>query len=719
MSTQILLDPEGDLPAPPGAQVIESEVDFLRHAVAGQALLIRGARLCQWAQDFYALRGVPVKTIESPCSALRSVFPSLSSEQAKELTAKIGWESLSNEELSPLFVLKACFPEDYALWQVSPSPQHAALWLLWLTQHTPSQAEAIILEKFASELQIRAENTSLKEAYRAQTAAQAQTLLLRWLGAEETGLPDLGEFPLQLPPAVLNLAKQAWLKRIIATHGRFFSEMFSFPLPLALRQELARQTAEYYLQPENIHQLTRAALQQLSRYLDPQTLSKLEKALPPPEPSHLPEDENEVLNWFERTYLPYRRWQAAFDDETARRIAVERAQTFARWLLERYPRWLLDGEHLVFQKSARLADPNALTLCVILDGLPAWDAEWLIQELATRAPRLTLLQKMYCFTALPTITEFAKEALLRGVPPRHAPQTPTLGSILPDNQSPHKRLNKATAGQVWFWRVEQPDKAYHFEQEDKRERQVRAELQGILEEIQQIVQEIPDTLRLNILLTSDHGRLLNPRSLRRVAVGAGMQAHGRAAWGSFERDFPECGFQVDEKSGWVELYGERFGMTHNLRLVWGEDSFANINGAEAYPHGGLFPEEVIVPWFTFQRDAQPPDLEITLTGAGEADMSGEVMLSILNRSPLALECREIRFSHGVTLNDNWNIPPLSERQFKASLTPWPPKSAEGKVTASLIFSQANGATFTRSVAANLQINVLYDRPDDLLKDLDL
>lgn len=718
MTADILLDSEGDLPAPQGVQVIESEVDFLRYSTSGQSLLIRGARLCAWAQDFYALRGLLVKTIESPCAALRRVF-SLSSEQAKELVGKVGCEHFSSGELSVVFVLNACFPADYAIWQGSPSSQHAARWLLWLLEHTPSGAEAVILEKFASEMQIQAGNALVAEAYRAKNAAQAQTLLFRWLGAEKKRLPDLGEFPLEPPPSVLNSVKQAWMKRIIATNGKFFAEMFSFPLSLALRQELARQTVEYYIQPENAHQLTRAALQQLYPYLDLQSLTSLEEALPPSVPSALPEEESAVLDWFERQYLPYRRWQATFGDETARQTAVARAQTFARWLLERYPRWLLDGEHLVFQKSARLADPNALTLCVILDGLPAWDAEWLNQELATRAPRLTLLQKTYCFTALPTVTEFAKEALLRGVPPRHASQTPTLGKILPDNRSPHKHLKDVTVGQVWFWRVEQPDKAYHFEQEDKRERQVRAELQSIVDEIEKIVSAIPNTLRLNILLASDHGRLLNPRSPRQLPVGAGTQAHGRAAWGSFQRNFPESGFEVDEKSGWVELYGERFGMTHNLRLAWGEASFANISGTEAYPHGGLFPEEVIVPWFIFQRDAQPPELEITLTGAGEADMSGEVIVSILNQSPLALECCEISFSHGVTLNGNWNIPPLSERQFKASLTPWPPKSTEGKVTASLLFSQANGATFTRTIHAAMQVNVLYDRPDDLLKDLDL
>ncbi|MDW8227249.1 MAG: hypothetical protein RMJ60_05570, partial [Anaerolineales bacterium] len=546
MMAEILLDPQGDLPAPTGVQIVESEVDFLRYATSGQPLLIGGERLCQWAQDFYTLRGVPVKTVESPCTALQRIFPALSSEQAKELAWKIGHELLSKNELSSVFVLNACFREDYALWQGKPSLHHAARWLLWWLKHDLDEAEAVILDKFAHEMQNQAGNGPIAELYRVQNASQAQALIFCWLGADEKRCSDWGEFPLELPTSVLNRVKDNWIKRIITTNGNFFSDMLAFPLPLTLRQELARLTAEYYHQ--NPHQLNRAAFQQLDPYLDARNLAELEKVLPPSIPSSLPDEETAVLEWFENEYLPYRRWQSNFGDESARQVAVQHAQTFARWLLERYPHWLLEGEYLAFQKSSHLTDPNALILCIILDGLPAWDAGWIIQELSARTPRLTLLQKAFCFTALPTVTEFAKEALLRGVPPIHAPQTPPLGKILPDNRSPSRCIKEVAVGQVWFWRVEQPDKAYHFEREDKRERKVQVELQSILEEIRQVVQDIPDTVRLNILLTSDHGRLMNPITPCQLKADAGMQTHGRAAWGKIERNFPESGFVIDKEN---------------------------------------------------------------------------------------------------------------------------------------------------------------------------
>lgn len=717
MNIEILLDREGDLPVPSGVQVIESEVDFLRFAFKPQTLLIRGLKLCEWAESFYNLRGYPIRVVASPTAALRQVFPELSTEQARELAGKIGEVMLSPEELSPVFVLNACYPNDYTLWQGNPSLEHAARWLLWLIENRPTDAESIILKKFSSHLEALAGERPVSFVYRANNAIQAESLLNRWLCAEDNPILELGEFPLPLPHNLITCVKEAWMKRIISTNGEFFGEMLTFPLSLPFRQEFAKQTAHYYCQ--NPDRLNFAVLHLLHPYLDTQNLAALEKHIPPPEPSPLPEKEEDVLHWFEREYYPYRRWQVQYGDKAAIDTAIRHAQTFARWLLERYPHWLIEGNYLAFQKITHLPgiSPNALTLCVVLDGLPAWDAETLVQNLSIRTPRLTLQEKSYTFTTIPTVTQFAKESLLKGVPPHLTPESSPIGHILPDNLSPNNNLNNARPGQIIFWRVEQPDKAYHFEQGDKRDRKVRAELDSIMQAIVEVVENLPNEISLQILLTSDHGRLMNPHVPRQLPVPAGFEAHGRAAWGNLDQAFPECGYVIDEAESWVGLFGERFGLAQNLQIAWDEKSYKTNGGTEAFPHGGLFPEEVLVPWFVFLRDAKPPELEITINGEGEADMSGKMSVSILNHSPLELECRELHFSHGVKLIVNWDVAPLSVRQYTTSLTPWPPKSAEGKLTAILVLSQPNGVTFIRKASAQLTINTLYESTD-IFKDLD-
>lgn len=722
MNTKIFLDRNGDLSAPPDVRVIKSEVEFLCHALDDQPLLIRGERLCAWAESFYSLRERPFKYLASPAKALQNHYPTLSSEHSKKLAQKIALDTIHTEEISPVFILNRCYPDDYALWQGSPSPEHAARWLLWLYEHQPDEAEVTILEHFASELRRQAADTPEGALYLATNRDEAKKLLWRWLGAAQENLAGLGVFPLDIPDKLRKEIRTEWMKRIIATQGKFFAQAQVFPLTLAVRQELAVRTAEFYLEKENLHHLTREGLRQLHPYLDTQTLAKLEERLPPLEPDPLPDDEDAVLDWFQFQYMPYRRWEARFGDEKARETIVQHAQSFAQWYLLHYPQWLLDGKRLSFQKSAELPKiaPQALTLCIILDGMPAWDAEDFIQAASSKIERLSLQQKSYCFAPLPTITEFAKEALLKGVPPRLALQSPPLGKILPDNISPKNGLKEAQPGEVVFWRVAQPDTAYHFEHDDKREREVRAKLESILQAIQEVVTNLPDQIPLHILITSDHGRLMNPNSPCRLPVPPGMEAHGRVAWGRHDHTFDESGFVIDKQSGWVKIYGERFEMLYDMQIAWGEESFQNNKSRhEPYPHGGLFPEEAIVPWFDFKRDAEPVNLDIAINGSGEAGNAGLLLLDVTNPSPMILECFLISLSNGAQVSGSWRIAPRGVTHFNAPLDPWPSKTDLTSVKATLRLMQPNGMILTHEVTPHLETKSLYDRDETILKDLEL
>jgi len=721
IAMEILLDHEQDCPVPDGYILVENEVDFLRLATSGQSLLIRGRELCAWAEGFYSLRNLPVRVVESPGIALRRFFPELTNEQAKEIAQKIGKNFVSSDELSPVYILDACFPKDYPLWHGKPSLEHAAHWLLWWLGHHPTPAEKTILEKFASIMEQCAEDETVKSLYQATNAENAKVLLWQWLGAERPFMRDMKEFPVKLPPQWLQELKQVWMKRIVDSQGAFFAEMKFFPLPSDLRQEFAHLAAEYYL--KNPHRLDRTVLGDIQLFVSHKIFSELEKHLPPSEPSTLPEEESAVLAWFEKEYFPYRRWQATYGDENSRQIVLKHAHNFIRWLLKHYPLWLLGGENIAYQKSARLTinSSDMVIFCIILDGLPVWDASVLLQEIS-RVSRLTLLTKSYTFTTLPTVTEFAKEALLRGVPPNFTGQTPFLGETLPDNRSPKRHLRDVQPGQVIFWRVEQPDKAYHFEQEDKREKKIFSELQTIVREIEEVVNTTPDNIHLNIFITSDHGRLMNSHSPRQLPLEEGMQAHGRVAWKSCERAFPETGFVIYEKDGWIELDGERFGMRQNhcFRIAWNESCFNSSNGYEAYPHGGLFPEEVIVPWLVFERDAATPELDISISGEGEANMSSKVFISILNSSRMSLECQEIEISGENYLGKitaHKEIPPLDKVIFQEILAPWPSKIIERNLTAKVTFTLPNGKIYTQNVTPDLKVQILYQQSDDLLKDL--
>jgi len=511
------------------------------------------------------------------------------------------------------------------------------------------------------------------------------------------------------------------MKRLIDSEGRYFEHMLSFPLPIGLRRELADCAAQFYA--HNNKHLTRTILWDLQPYLSSEALIALEKALPPSEPSPLPEAEADVLAWFLSEYLSYRQWQANNGDERGAELVHGLAHAFARWYLERYPFWLLQPGWISFQHSAQLLDSanDFVTLCVILDGLPVWDAQDLASAVSAKVKRLDLEQKSYCFAPMPTITQFAKEALLKGVPPYLTAESTPLGTILPDGGSPLQGLMGAQPGDLVFWRVSQPDYAYHFEGKAKRERQVRAELESIILALKEVIEKLPANLDLQIIITSDHGRLYNPKSPRSLPVPSGMEAHGRLAWGHLQRDFDEQGFAVDTDAGQIAVHGQRFGMTQDMLIALGEESFQGDRGGhEPFPHGGLFPEEAIVPWFVFRRDSQRPKLVIVVRGSGEAEAAGDLTVTITNPSQMALECIAVSLPHhsATQTRGQWAIPPLGKFAFDLRLAPWPTKS-DLPLQATLLVRQPSGATFTLQTEAMLEVTSLYERDDSLLKDLEL
>lgn len=727
---EMLLDRDKNAPVPFGYQVVTSEIEFLRHATDSLTpMQVRGASLCDWAGLFFKARQVPFREVLSAVRELQASCQGLSPSQATEIYERLR-ESYCDlpRPLAVPALLTVLYPN--RLWSDEPSMQHAAQWLLWLHDQKPDEAVLPLLDTICEHWRRQAD-VSERIAYAACDADAALAALDHWLGiVDEAPATSPGLFPLAIPTEFKNRARLAWKRTLVNTRGGYFTQLNQRSLPPTLKQIAAQEAAGYFkAHPED---LTEERMAQLAPHLSVQEQSDLRKWLHPSLPSRLPDTVGEVLSWFGRQYLPYRFWQATSGDQAPTAVLeVEKlAHQFALWYLDYYPRALMGDplrNHLSFARAGFLAasDPHSATLLVVLDGLHVADAHHLQLAIQRLSPRLALTADEFAFAPIPTVTEFCKDALFRAVPPHRVKEKDVspIGEILPESVSPVDRLRSARPNRLYIWRVLEPDNTYHWRNGyDTLQREVEAQLDGIAAKIADIVEEVPAEVSLRIVITTDHGRLL-ARSIRKLGVPSGMKSHGRAAWGSTERSYPASGYILEDNV--VYLHGERFGLPCEAAVAFGEEAFLTSDGksgSELYPHGGLFPEEVIIPWIEYARDVDKPLVEIKVQGKGQANKQGRLEVQVVNLSDIPVTLTTLSLGFGTAgkrlLTLDWQVAPQSSGVSQIDLAPWPSTSEIKAAYGTVQLRQPNGYVFDADVRVQLKSEEMYSR-DDILEGFDL
>lgn len=729
--SSFLLDRNGDARVPEGYTVIESEVAFLAHAVDSGHWLIRGARLCEWAETFLNGRKISWQETLSPSREIQEAIPGLNPEQTAELFAKleVRFDALPRP-LTAQAIAQALYP--HHLWQAQLSLDHAAQWLLWLDQSHLTDAERCLIHVIQQRWLFECPD-ELRPLYDVDGPEAARRVLEEWLGitAETHRFPE--PFPAEVPQRWRDRATDVWRSHLIETQGTFVISLLEQPLPPALRR-VAGEVAHSYFE-HNPEHLTEEYLNRLAKVVSGTQWGRLRQLLRPPEPSELPSSVADVRKWFKEEYLPFREWQRTTGNREAHRRILDAGRSFAQWYLDFYPRAAVSDESsplsFVNSRALRQKKTRFVNLLVVLDGLHQMDAQRLLATLQSKTTRLTLQRDELVFAPIPTITQFAKEALVKGVLPRNSAEIPPLGVDISESRSPLKKLEAGKPGDVFIWRIQEPDRTYHSRNSyETLQDEVAGQLNTVAGKIADIVNRLSNQIALRVVLTSDHGRLLGI-SQRSVPVPHGMQAHGRAAWGHIQGEYPASGYVLD--GNLVYLFGERFGLAEDVAIVLDENAFLTNDGkqgSERYAHGGLFPEEVLVPWIELERDAVPvqevsPRIFINITGKGRAGQPGVLNIKVINNYETLLILSSIYLSVGekqrlASFDLESKIPPLKESLYKVELSPWPSGDEVQYITASVMIRWPSGQYIEVQATVDIESEELYRRSialDDL--DLDL
>lgn len=722
------LDRNSDAPPPAGHAVAEAESEFLEQAF-NPNIVVRGTKLCAWATFFWDGRGMSYQPLNSPLQKLRIYTPAMTDAEARELLASApGAEQkiLATADLSGL--LNALFPAN--LWRPIASFHHCAHWLLWLVENAPPLCAQPLLRVQATFWQDQLDGAE-KSLYAATNADEARALLEQWLGiAEVAGVTaDLPEFPLPIPDGLRQRIEAAWTPRTIAKSGVYYRAIISRKIPRELKEGVAKISADYFKSHHS--ELKSSIVQELSEFLPMEEIGALRNIVPPDVPPPPPSDAALVADWFRNLYLPYREWSIDHDDKAVRDVCHECGASFAKWFLEFYPTALAAREETIsFRRSGRIMNDRAgkVTLMIILDGIGIWDAKELTRHIKSGQKRLALKKNDWCFAAVPTVTEICKPAMRQGVAPRNVnPNVYALSSDsvrLLENENAAEVLRGAKLNDFYIWSLIQTDQTYHKLGDARTIRDnVRAALEGIAKRIASAVEAVPNHLKLNVVITTDHGRYLG-RSERTIPLMAGMQSHQRAAWdGSGNASDLRTDFEILAGEKAARLHPERFGLLQPALVSIAEDSFVNSDGskgADWFPHGGVWPEEVIIPWLEYQRDAEPPHVDGRISGAGVEGRDGEIEIHLTNSSPLELDVLSVLIYGGDLDHEfplNQKLSPRDAKAITCRLSPWPSASKVVRLRAKCILRLPAGDQLTVALVLGLTSDSLQKRHanlDDLL-----
>ncbi len=714
---KVILDPEGDNITPPGYEVVVDPVGMLEYSCKDVPLHIIGPILCTWAEAIAEGRGWEITREKSPLVELREVCHTLSRDEAKDLISELKTKLVDLKRPLQLSEVLGALYEDLQLWTEEPGIPHAFEWLCWLTQQSDIGPKWKLVYELAQYWQVQVDQ-QIKPAYAARSHTEAWSLLMEWLKMHKP------KHSWPVPPRTLlegilqKRQEEEFISQAVDTSTDSFSGLLDRSPNLALLKIAAQSCADVLLR--NPKEMTPERIQRLKKYLQHDTVLKLNSLVEPEDPGFPIWQFDQLRDWFTEKYLPYREW--TYQRGNVRKSTKYVATEFARKYLDYYISARVGGEgseHLAWAKSARLRDSGQdfVSLLVVLDGLAYPDAQRLKEQIENETDQLFLNSQSIALAPLPTVTEFAKPAVSNGMLPSDAIKATTKTYNSPDAVG--EALTAAVPGDVLVWTLLEPDRTYHF-RADAGPKNVRLEadvqLSTIVKFIISLVEKAPNEHRLRIIITTDHGRLLL-NAERTQDIPSGMNAHGRAAWGVCDIIVDKSGYLIDEDL--IYLDSVRFGLPEGqtYAVIASDLAFLTSDGrkgSEPFPHGGLSPEEVLIPWFEFTQSYPLIRLEVELSGKGEEGKPVTGVLTIRNSSDVtikvtALTSKIIELTRPIEVE----VGSLQKRDIEVEFPKWPSKLELDGLLMNLNYVLPDGQPAEYEFQPKLEAESIYEKPNIL------
>ncbi|MFN7465216.1 MAG: methylation-associated defense system protein kinase MAD6 [Pseudanabaena sp.] len=648
----VTLDPTDTYQVPEGYQAINSELEWLKYfhveeLTEAKHYWISGSYLCNFTRKWLELHGLLDKIItekQDPINFLETLINDaniLAKFQTEPLANylyalcdRLNHYQITKPQADPIVDLLADITGNHQIWTEIPSIEHLAQWLI-VNLHD----DFIPLEKYWQQVIVKSvSNPQLALAY---AVDNKQDLLRSWIGLNSTDkvIQDFGEFPLNIPSALLKELNNYWQQKILESEGKVLDTL-SPDLPniqqvINLAYDLSIKHPELIVS-DRIHRLPYSVSQR----------NKLLSLLPQdlPQELNLKSSVTEAINWATQQYLPFRQWELTVAKKSIRERESDRlGESFAHWLYQQYPKLktLSVADSPLNYSTAHLVTQLAKhtpVLWVVVDGLGWLDHQELLQYLTEgNSSKHTLKIEVELsprISILPTKTEYAKWSLYTQLPCDRSDWSPEIAQAFPQmgigDRYTDGRCNilyadlRNTKHSLFCWDTEQLDHLYHDSRDwDSLYQSDRpATLRKLADQIHYCIQQHPQTQSLKVVIASDHGQLMGEVPLL-PNPPHDVNGSGRIAIGRTED--PRC----------FVLGAKAFGLPEDISVPKNGSCFSTFQrtsqGMGIGLHGGLFPEEAIIGVSVLSQIVERKPVSISINGSSKASQKGKLSITIDNR----------------------------------------------------------------------------------------
>ena len=370
-------------------------------------------------------------------------------------------------------------------------------------------------------------------------------------------------------------------------------------------------------------------------------LVQIEALIPPVPKAQRPEltwGWDEWSLWATQQYLPYRKWMQDINQQDVE--IDDHAILYGDWLYKSYP--VLKNESptpLVFNAAARireLVDQGYVVLWLVIDNLPWMHGFLLVQEM-NKLGLMPLANPVPKVSMLPSVTELSKRAILGGRLPRDLDPDTDYNQLLwakwegtsfryaCNERSLDELISKDA--KIYVHQYDGLDHASH-RHETYRESDQRNRIRSLCKSTADAVQALRARFeQVMVVIDSDHGSTILPQRTRRLrkpeAALDDPAKHRRCV--VLRKDV-----QLSE-ADWYTLRPEQFGLSSTFAVARGYGYVERK--PQFYTHGGLTPEETVVPHIELQLGHAPEWKPLEVIYEGQSTRPGrtqEATFSIRN-----------------------------------------------------------------------------------------